>query len=109
MGQPPIRMGEPPKPGFYLRRLVRHGPLVGCQITFDSAEGFRVMEDGRWEGPSQDPWLLPLMHSVAFATPCDEAEVKYRIGLKRYAELYQPDAPAANPRKPIDIDKMIPF
>lgn len=105
----PIKMGEPPEPGFYIRRLVRGGPLVGCQITYDAAEGFKVMQDGVWQGPSQDPWLLPLMHDVAYADPATDAEVKFRVGVKRWAEIYQPDHAAANPRKPIDPNKSVPF
>ena len=104
----PIRIGEPPEPGFYLRRLVRGGPYVGCQIVHN-ADGWRVMQDGVWQGPSADPWLLPLMHEVFLAEPATEAEVQHRIGVKRWAEIYQPDHPAANPRRAIDIDRVVPI
>lgn len=105
----PIRMGEPPDPGFRVLRLVPRGPWVGAQITFDEIDGYRVMRDGEWQGPSRDPWLLPFMHQVAFARVTTESDVKYRIGAKRWAEIYKPDAPEANAKKPIDLDKLIPY
>src|SRR6266567_9140213 len=101
MTEPP-RRSHTPEPGYYLRRIVRGGPWIGCQITFEPAEGYRVMQDGRWEGPSHEPWTLPLMHDVAFAKRSTRTEVEYRIGIKRWSEIYAPDHPAANPRKPID-------
>lgn len=104
-----IRMGEPPSPGFYIRRLIRGGPFVGCQITYDETDGYRVMQDGIWEGPSHDPWLLPLMHNVAFAKRSSEADVKYRIGVRRWAEIYEPSSPIANPHKAINLDTHIPY
>lgn len=107
--QKPIIMGEPPEPGYYTMKLIRHGPVVGAQITFDPVEGYRVMRDGTWEGPSKDPWALPLMHSVAFATKSTPAEVTYRIGVKRWAEIYQPDHASANPARPLNLDTIIPF
>lgn len=105
----PIRIGEPPEPGFYIRRLVRGGPYVGCQIMYDPTEGYRIMEDGVWEGPMKDPWQSEMGERVILSTKTTEAEVRFRIGLKRYQEVYQPDGVAANPRKPIDPNKSVPF
>ena len=100
----PIRMGEPPEPGFYLRRLVRGGPWVGCQIAYDPAEGYSVMEDGIWEGPMPDLWMSERGERVILATKATEAEVQFRIGIKRWSEIYAPSAPAANPHKAINLD-----
>ena len=104
----PIRMGEPPVPGYFLRRLVRGGPWVAAQITFDEHDGYKVMLDGNWQGPSHDPWILPFMHEVFLATPCSQSEALYRIGVKRWAELHAPGDPAANPRSAVNLDKLRP-
>jgi hypothetical protein len=103
------RRSDTPTPGYYLMRLVKNGPLVGCAIE-RTAEGWRVMKNGEWQGPSDDPWILPFMHDVHhFAEMSTEAEVRYRIGLKRYEEIYRPDGAAANPRRAINRDKALPF
>ncbi len=103
--RPPIRLGDPPTPGWFKRRLVRNGPWVGCQITLD-ADGYRVMQDGVWQGPAADPWSIPLLHEVFTATPCTEADVLYIVGLKQWAKVYAPEHAAANPRLPIDPGKL---
>lgn len=104
----PIRMGEPPEPGFYVRK--RRGYVsLAAQITYDPTDGFMVMLDGKWEGPSRDPWLLPLMHEVFTAEPSTESEVRYLIGVRRWAEIYDPSSPVANPHKAINIDTHVPY
>lgn len=107
---PPIpRQSDTPRPGHYILKLVRNGPWVGAQIVHADGQ-WQVMIDGTWQGPSADPWLLPNMERVHwYATETDEADVKYRIGLKRYSEIYRPDAPEANPTKPVDLNKLVPF
>ncbi len=100
--RPPIITGQDPIPGFYAMRLVRHGPIVAGQIIKHDDGTWSVMQDGVVQGPAANPWSLPLMESVSLATPATMAEVQYRVGLKRWAEIYQPDHPAAKPREPID-------
>lgn len=68
------------------------------------------MLDGETQGPSPDPWALPNMERVHWSgRENTEAEVVYRIGLKRWAEIYKPDHHAAHPRKPVSLDDLIPF
>ena len=67
------------------------------------------MLDGDWEGPSANPWSLPLMERVHYyGRRSTESEVKFRIGQKRWAEIYAPAHPAANPRRPLDPDELPP-
>lgn len=107
---PPPRKSDTPEPGFYLIRLTRGGPWVGAQITHDDADGWRAMIDGIWSGPSNDPWLVSGLETIHwYGRASTESEVKYRIGLKRWAEIHAPDAPAANPTKAVNLDKLIPF
>lgn len=104
-----VRRVDIPTPGFYLTRLVRNGPYVGASITLHDDATWSVMRDGIVEGPHEHPWELPLMSSVAFSEFSTADEVSYRIGLKRYEELYRPDGNAANPRRPINKDRSVPF
>jgi hypothetical protein len=56
-----------------------------------------------------DGTLLPLMHEVFLATPATEAEVQFRIGVKRWAEIYSAADPAVNPRRPVNVDRAVPI
>jgi hypothetical protein len=105
----PSRRVDQPTPGFYLVRIVPKGPFVGASITLHDDGTWSVMRDGITEGPATDPWELPLMHHVFLGRFSTEEEVKFRIGLARWAAIYKPDHPAANPTKAINIDKLIPF
>ena len=109
------RRSDTPTPGTYLLRLVRGGPYVGAAIV-QRDDGWSVMIDGEWLGPSPDPWpadnpqFLAAMESVNFhGRPASEEEVKYRIGLKRWATIYDQSHAAANPRKAIDLDNIVPI
>lgn len=98
-----------PVPGFYLVRIVPKGPFVGAAIMMHDDGAWSVMRDGVTEGPADDPWSLPLMHHVFLGRVSTAEEVQFRIGIKRWAEIYAPNHAAANPTKAIDIDKLIPF
>lgn len=103
------RRVDMPEPGYYLTRLIRNGPPVGAQIVQHEDGQWSVMRDGVWEGPSHNPWSLPLMHTVFIAKRTTAEDVQYRIGMRKWAELYAPTHPAANPRKPIDLDGPVIF
>jgi hypothetical protein len=51
--------------------------------------------------------MLETVHWYGRSSTPDE--VAYRIGRKRWAEIYKPDDAAANPRRAIDLDTLIPF
>lgn len=104
-----MRTSDTPQPGFYLIRLVRGGPWVAAQIAH-AEDGWTVSIDGVTEGPSLDPWALSNMERVHWGgRETTEAEVRYRLALKHHAATYEPDAPAANPKRPVDLDKLTPF
>jgi hypothetical protein len=107
---PPPRPSDKPVAGFYLVRMVRGGPYVGAAIRYSETDGWTVNLDGEVQGPSHEPWSLSFMEKVAFwGRPCTEAEVQYRIGVKRWAEIYKPDHDAANPTRPLNLDTIVPF
>ena len=104
-----MRTSDTPQPGFYLIRMIRGGPWVGAQIAH-AEDGWTVMIDGVTEGPSLDPWSLAGMERVHWGgRETTEAEVKYRLALKQHAVAYEPDAPAANPKRAVNLDKLTPF
>lgn len=104
------RQSDTPRPGFYLLRLVRGGPWVGAEIIHDADGQWRTMLDGKWEGPSRNPWILPMMEKIHFGgRETTESEVRFRVGAARWAAIYAPSSAPANPHKPIDIDSLIPF
>lgn len=106
--KPPARQSDKPEPGAYLLRLVRNGPWVAAQITLENGQ-WRAMVDGKWEGPTADPWLLPSLETIHwYGRPSTVAEIEFRIGVKRWAEIHQPNHPAASPRSPINLDRLKP-
>ena len=103
------RRSDTPSPGFYLLRLVRGGPWVGACIAH-GPDGWTVMIDGDTQGPATDPWSLANMEKVHYyGRETTESEVAFRVGVKRWAEIYDPGHRAANPRRKIDIDSIVPF
>lgn len=106
---PAPRVSDQPVPGHYLIRLVRNGPMVGARITHDD-DGWSAMIDGEHEGPVSDPWSLRTIEQIHFyGRETTAAEVKFRIGIKRWAEIHKLSHPAANPRRAINPDQFIPF
>lgn len=103
------RQSDQPVPGFYLLKPARGGVWVGAVIEFKDGE-WSVTVDGDRQGPSKNPWILPLLvqvhHYGQFST---ESEVAFRIGRSRWARIHAPSSPEANPRRPIDLDAVVPF
>ena len=96
-------------PGHYLIRLVRRGPWVAAEISHGE-DGWRCIVGGVVEGPSDNPWSLASLGQVhAYGRETTPSEAAYREAMRRHAELHDPSHPAANPRKPVSLDRIIPF
>lgn len=106
---PHRRVVDEPQPGFFRMRLVKRGPYVPAKI--ENVDGkWSATINGKPQLPThEDPMLasgvLDIWHSAKII---DEAEYKYLIGLKEWAERVKPDHPAANPYKPIDLKTLPP-
>lgn len=97
-------------PGFYLLRLARRGPIVAASVTFDEADGWLVTCAGQTEGPTHTPGGSWLMAEVAFrGQPTTESEFRYRNAVYEHATIYDPTAPAANPRWAINLNTYRPY
>ena len=104
------RRTDRPQPGFYTLRLVRGGPPVGAEIIHDENGQWWCSVDDVLYGPAADPFQIDALCQVhAYGQDASEAEVRYRVNLKRWAVAYSPSHPSANPRRPINSDQLLPF
>ena len=99
------------KPGFYLVRLGKGRPLVPARIYWCGHEPGNPTNklevpflDGEILGEQYDPALI-----WTGGMPTTEAEYKYRVALAEHCAKHEPDAPAANPRRAVNLAKMEPL
>lgn len=100
-----------PVPGHYRRRLVKSGPYVPIKIEYSVA---RDPDTG--EQLDRSPmWIAYLNGELVdvfsvwpecSGSPIDEAEYKFLLTVKEWAEANDPTAPEANPRRPIDLNEL---
>ncbi len=108
----PSRRIDQPAPGLFLLRLVRHGPEVAARIAQDAAGLWWAEIDGKKQGaPDSDPGRAPgVMQVWLSGRSCTDSEYQYHLKLSEWARHNAPDAPAADPTKPIDVRRLpIPF
>ena len=104
------RRTDRPQPGFYILRLVRGGPPVGAEIIRDDDGNWWCSVDDVLYGPNADPFQIDALANVhAYGQEATEAEVRYRIDLGRWARQFAPNHAAANPRRPVNSDTLVPF
>lgn len=92
-----------PQPGFFLIRLVRKGPQVPARICHENGVWWAIVDSQTFPSasdPAAAPRVFPIWHGGEEIT---EAEYQHRLALKRWAQAHQPDHPAANPGRPIDL------
>lgn len=98
-----------PVPGWYRRRLIKGGPMVGVLIfvpcPFFFADGEMTVErsrplvclvNGQHEN-ALDQWTWVAGSRIS------EAEYRYLMADAAHAMEFRPTAPRANPRKKIDL------
>lgn len=103
-----------PEAGYYWRRFIRNGPLIGCHIWYgpphDPLTGELLDRSHRWQATTNGIESDPLDTWISCAShPITEAEYRYLIGLSKWAKDHAPDAPEAKPREKIDLNKMEPL
>lgn len=104
------RRTDQPAPGCYTLRLCRGGPPVAAEIVRDDEGHWWAMVDDVWQGPATDPFALEILDQIhAYGQEATREEISYRIELKRWAMQYKPDHPAANPRRPVNVDSLLSF
>lgn len=117
-------VGEP-VPGFYRVRLVRGGLFVGVRIWFgqpiidgevqDRSPRLCVEVDGKTDRIEYDDGGAQIGHTPLdvhevwpFVTPITEREFDFLARRRTWATDHDPDHPAANARKPVDLRTLKP-
>ena len=105
-GQP---LPEIPQCGFYMRRLVKGGPMVPARIWREPELDVEGKETGRdvlrceVGGKDRDPmaeWVRLSMH------PVKKSKHSFEMADAAHARDYRPNDPKASPEKPIEIEKL---
>ena len=97
-----------PTAGHYQISLVRGGPKVGIRIWHgppkDPVTGEELDRSWRWQAEANgEPIDLDRIWPACGRDPITAAEYQYLTDMARWAERHQPDAPAANPRRKINL------
>lgn len=102
-------MSDAPRPGYWLCKLVKGGPLVPCAIELracphEPGDPGNVMERspvlvgfiaGEEVHPSRVPWQ--------YGNPISAADYRYRLANAEWAMRHAPDEPIAKPREKINL------
>lgn len=109
-----------PEPGFFVTRLVRHGPLVPAIIW----QPCPWIEPGEGPGcPGADEWCRPIDRSRPLRARIGDTEVSphevwergsrvsaaehaYRTALQEWAATHAPEAPEARANEPVNLNTM---
>lgn len=100
----PSRRVDMPSPGAFEIKLVRGGPLVACRITYDDGL-WRAWIDGKLQQPEHaDPavagGVFRIWHSGTVIT---EAQYRFRLATKLWAETHDRDHPSLHPTRSINL------
>ena len=92
-----------PEPGYFLGKLVKHGPIVPMQIIRHPDGRWQATVAGRAEAAHTDPAMAPMVfriwHGALLVT-----EAEYLTAMQRAA---RPTAPS--PTKPVSLEKDRPL
>lgn len=118
-GVKPVDLNNP-IPGHYLVKLVRNGPDVPvrirrtchCTIHGGSANAPHDWRDDCDRYPpiaaeiAGEPVPVERVWPGAAKKPIDAKEFHYRMAVRAWAIQHAPDSPEANPRQPVDLNRM---
>jgi hypothetical protein len=102
-----VQITTEPVPGFYQRRMVKHGPMVPVAIWIDqdidpetgelmADEVMRCLVNGK-DADAQAQWSDVAGH------PITEREYRFLTASVDYARQHAPEMPLAQPRQAIDL------
>lgn len=111
-GRKPITTHDP-EPGWFLRKLVKNGPLVPAKIWLhqpvDQETGELIGDEilrctvGTRERNPDDEW------TYLCGRPISESDYNFRIADAKWCREYEPSAPEANPFTPIKLRDLPPL
>lgn len=92
-----------PEPGFYRIRMVKGGPWVPVRIVAAlRAKRRRVVFYAYLGDKVVD---IDRVWPRAYGNKIEKSEWEYMLKLGRWASAYEPDNPAAQPTKAVDLNK----
>jgi hypothetical protein len=108
---------------WFRARLVKDGPYIGVMTFFGGplVDGEEVDRSPRWQALVRGETTgrvilmgeeLPIeVDGVALRNvePVTESEWRFLVADDDHAGKYRPDDPKANPRKPVNFHKYLPF
>lgn len=104
------RASDIPEPGTFKCRMVRGGPWVGACVHVTDTGMWAVDVNGKPAGTNADPWQIEWMQTRYFyALRITAEEYAYLISIAAWAEANDPNHPAANPTKPIELRAQKPL
>jgi hypothetical protein len=104
-----------PTPGLYRMPLRRGGVRVAVKIWYgaplDPVTRDEMDRGHRWQAlANDDPVDFERVWPVCAKEPIDQAEYDHLVRLARWSKQNAPDAPHANPRRPVNyLTAPLPF
>jgi len=103
-----MNIANDPPPGHYQIRLVKRGPFVPVRIwiedgdrdEFGNLESDQIIKAAA-DGVEVDVWSV---WPYCAGETITASEYRFMRSRTEWDKRHAPDAPAANPRRPIDID-----
>ncbi|HTI81810.1 MAG TPA: hypothetical protein VL614_15280 [Acetobacteraceae bacterium] len=95
--------------GFYRVKLNRKGVWVAAEIRFVEGKATAFI-DGELSVGGTDSWQLDAVDRIAiWGEKITPSEHNYLLAVAKHAREHQPDHPAANPKKPINLRLLSPL
>ena len=93
---------DQPQPGLFRLRLTRRGWEVAARIIHHPDGTWQAVVDGIEHPANADPFAAPWVSRVwEGGRESDEADYAWRLAVKAWAEVHDPDHPACHPTEPI--------
>ncbi len=90
-----------PRPGFFLIRLGKNFPLVPCEIGLYSAKFSALTAT-----ICGDPASVVMVWNSACGRPIEKHHYCALIAQYEWDLQHDPDSPLANPRRPVDLNRL---
>lgn len=102
-----------PEEGFYRGRMVKNGPWVPIRIWYqfplDPVTGEELDRSGEWKALRLGQEIHPLdVWPFCSSERISESEYEFLLADHQWHAAYDPDAPQARPRDPINLRSMNP-
>jgi hypothetical protein len=102
----PTRRVDLPEPGWFKLRLVKGGPYVPAMITREWGQWGAIIDGQPGNIFAPDPVLATDVFRIWHSgIRIEHAEYLHMLEVSRWAKEHAPDDPAADPTKPISLNR----